>query len=105
MRNGHRQCARRCSRGRANPAEAAFSPESRAAHNRPYAGGYVLDRHGATARGVHAMQVEICRATYLDAELREPGQGLAAVASVLAGLVRRIAEELAGERPLPMAAE
>jgi len=77
----------------------------RAAHNRPYAGGYVLDRHGATARGVHAMQVEVCRSTYLDADLREPGQGLAAVASVLAGLVRRMAEELASDRRLPMAAE
>jgi N-formylglutamate amidohydrolase len=77
----------------------------RAAHNRPYAGGYVLDRHGATARGVHALQVEICRATYLDAELREPGEGFVAVASVLAGLVRRMAEELAGTRRLPMAAE
>lgn len=77
----------------------------RAAHNRPYAGGYVLDRHGATARGVHALQVEICRSTYLDAELREPGEGFAAVASVLAGLVRRLAEELAGFRRLPMAAE
>jgi N-formylglutamate amidohydrolase len=77
----------------------------RAAHNRPYAGGYVLDRHGATARGVHAMQVEVCRSTYLDAELREPGQGLAAVARVLAGLVRRMSEELASDRRLPMAAE
>ena len=77
----------------------------RAAHNRPYAGGYVLDRHGATARGLQAMQVEICRSTYLDAQLREPGPGLAAVARVLAGLVRRMAEELAVGRSLPQAAE
>src|SRR5690606_16073345 len=45
----------------------------RAAHNRPYAGGFVLDRHGAPGRGIHAMQVELCRTTYLDAELRQPG--------------------------------
>jgi N-formylglutamate amidohydrolase len=77
----------------------------RVAHNRPYAGGYVLDRHGASARGLHAMQVEICRSTYLDAQLREPGPGLAAVARVLAGLVRRMAEELAAGRSLPQAAE
>jgi len=77
----------------------------RVAHNRPYAGGYVLDRHGASTRGVHAMQVEICRSTYLDAQLREPGPGLAAVARVLAGLVRRMAEELAAGRSLPQAAE
>jgi N-formylglutamate amidohydrolase len=77
----------------------------RVAHNRPYAGGYVLDRHGASTRGVHAMQVEICRSTYLDTQLREPGSGLAAVARVLAGLVRRMAEELAAGRSLPQAAE
>jgi len=77
----------------------------RVAHNRPYAGGYVLDRHGASTRGVHAMQVEICRSIYLDAPLREPGPGLAGVARALAGLVRRMAEELAAGRSLPQAAE
>ena len=77
----------------------------RAAHNRPYAGGYVLDRHAVPARGVHAMQVEICRSAYLDSRLREPGPGLAGVARVLTGLVRRMAEELAAGRRLPQAAE
>jgi N-formylglutamate amidohydrolase len=77
----------------------------RVAHNRPYAGGYVLDRHAAPGRGLHAVQVEICRSLYLDAHLREPGAGLAAVARVLAGLVRRLADELSAGRRLPQAAE
>lgn len=77
----------------------------RVAHNRPYAGGYVLDRHATPARGLHALQVEICRSAYLDAQLHEPGPGLASVTRVLAGLVRRIAEELAIGRSLPQAAE
>lgn len=77
----------------------------RAAHNRPYAGGYGLDRHARPARGLHAMQVEICRAAYLDAHLQEPGPGLAAVVRVMAGLVRRLAEELAAGRRIPQAAE
>lgn len=77
----------------------------RAAHNRPYAGGYVLDRHSATARGVHAMQIEVCRSTYLDAQLREPSRGVASVVRVLAGLVRRMAEELSAVRSFPQAAE
>lgn len=68
----------------------------RAAHNRPYAGGYVLDRHGAPQRRLHAMQIEVCRAIYLDPALRQPGDGLEPVAEVLAGLVRRLAEELGG---------
>ncbi|MGC1271171.1 MAG: N-formylglutamate amidohydrolase, partial [Croceibacterium sp.] len=75
------------------------------AHNRPYAGGYVLDRHGAPARGIHALQVEVCRSTYLDSHLREPGPGMAAVVRVLTGLVRRMADELAEHRRLPQAAE
>lgn len=66
----------------------------RSAHNRPYAGGYVLDRHGAPARGLSAMQLEICRATYLDAHLREPGAGIEGVSRLLIGLVRRLAEEV-----------
>lgn len=77
----------------------------RAAHNRPYAGGYGLDRHAAPTRGLHALQLEVCRTAYLDPQLREPGPGLAAVARVLSGLVRRMAEELAAGRSLPQAAE
>lgn len=75
------------------------------AHNRPYAGGYVLDRHGAPARGLHAMQIEVCRSAYLDRRLSEPGPGLPAVARVLAALVRRLAGELAGGPGMAQAAE
>lgn len=78
----------------------------RAAHNRPYAGGYVLDRHGAPQRALHAMQVEVCRTAYLDPALREPGEGLEGVAQVLAGMVRRLAQELGSQAmPLAQAAE
>ena len=77
-----------------------------AAHNRPYAGGYVLDRHGSPARGLHAMQVEVCRSVYLDSALREPGEGVDQTAELLSGLVRRLADELlSGARKLPQAAE
>ncbi|MFB0611130.1 N-formylglutamate amidohydrolase [Aurantiacibacter poecillastricola] len=79
---------------------------ARAAHNRPYAGGYVLDRHGAPARGLSAMQIEICRATYLDSALREPGEGLETVAETLTGLVRRLSEEVSsGQQGFAQAAE
>lgn len=77
-----------------------------AAHNRPYAGGYVLDRHGAPARQIGAMQVEVCRAAYLDELLCEPGPGLDRVVATLTGLVRRLAEEVAsGSRGFAEAAE
>ncbi len=59
-----------------------------AAHNRPYAGGYVLDRHAGVRRGVHALQIEIDRRCYLDAMLREPGKGFDRLVEELSGLVR-----------------
>lgn len=79
-----------------------------AAQNRPYSGGYVLDRHGAPKAGVHAMQIEVCRATYLDRHLAEPGAGLPAVAAMLAALVRELGAEaalLGGQEGLRQAAE
>jgi N-formylglutamate amidohydrolase len=66
----------------------------RTAHNRPYAGGYVLDRHGNPGHDIHALQLELCRSLYLDEELREPGAGLPAIVSAVSGLVRRLAAEL-----------
>lgn len=66
-----------------------------AAHNRPYAGGYVLERHAEPAAGLHALQLEIDRSTYLDAALVEPGSGFDAMVSLLTGLVRRLAGEVA----------
>nr|WP_243414980.1 N-formylglutamate amidohydrolase [Altererythrobacter segetis] len=77
----------------------------RAAHNRPYAGGYVLDRHAAPARCIHGLQIEICRAVYLDERLQEPGQGFDAVAELLTGLVRRLASEFAALGSMRHAAE
>lgn len=79
-----------------------------ASQNRPYSGGYVLDRHGAPREGVHALQIEVCRGTYLDRHLSEPGPGLAAIAAMLAGLVRELGAEaalLGGGEGLRQAAE
>jgi N-formylglutamate amidohydrolase len=79
-----------------------------AALNRPYSGGYVLDRHGAPRGSVHAVQVEVCRAAYLDRHLSEPGAGLPAIAAMLADLVRELGAEaalLCGGEGLRQAAE
>lgn len=81
----------------------------RAAHNRPYAGGYVLDRHGKPPLGIHAMQVEICRSLYLDAEMNQASpRRLPVLAHLLAGLVRELAADVlpaARHGDLPLAAE
>lgn len=79
-----------------------------AAHNRPYAGGYALERHSAPRRGLHALQIEVDRRCYLDAAMRELGAGFAKTAALLSGLVRQLAAEtalLAGGGTWPMAAE
>ncbi|RZM32049.1 MAG: N-formylglutamate amidohydrolase, partial [Sphingomonas sp.] len=75
----------------------------RVARNAPYAGGHVVERHGDPRGGIHAIQLELDRALYLDAALDRPGEGLAATAM----LVRRIAASLAAEIgwPLSQAAE
>jgi N-formylglutamate amidohydrolase len=75
---------------------ACFAENRRlAAHNRPYAGGYVLERHAAPRRGVHAIQLEIDRSSYLDSRLAEPGPGFAGMVELLTALVRRLAGEVA----------
>lgn len=61
------------------------------AHNQPYAGGYVLERHAEPRLGIHALQIEVDRSRYLDAGLMEPGPGLTAMTEDLAALVRRLA--------------
>ena len=82
-----------------------------AAHNRPYAGGYVLDRHARPLAGIHAMQVEVDRSCYLDARMAEPGAGLDSVVAVLARMVRRLSAAVvelsgqAGDHGWPLAAE
>jgi len=78
------------------------------AHNRPYSGGYVLERHGVPKRDIHAMQLEICRSTYLDNRYEELSARLPAVVRSLAGLVRVLAYEvchLGSGNAMPMAAE
>ena len=67
----------------------------RVARNAPYAGGYTTEFYGRPREGVHALQVEINRAIYMDETSLEPHEGfdrlkadLGAVFEALAGLDR-----------------
>ena len=75
--------------------------------NSPYAGGYVLRRHGRPAKGVYAIQLEVSRALYLDEALREPDpDGVARVGAMIAAvadMLDRLARQ--GLSDWPMAAE
>jgi N-formylglutamate amidohydrolase len=68
---------------------------SPANHNRPYSGGYVLDQHAAPVRGLHAMQLEVCRSLYLDGALAQLSAGAAPLAETLAAMVRELAASTA----------
>lgn len=60
------------------------------ARNRPYAGGYITEHYGTPAMGVHALQIEINRALYMDERTHERTAGFA----VLCGKLGAFTEHL-----------
>lgn len=76
-----------------------------AAMNDPYAGGWIVERHGMPAEGVHAIQVELDRTIYLDEALRGPGAGFDRAAKLLEALARTIGEALLDRQAMRAAAE
>jgi N-formylglutamate amidohydrolase len=76
----------------------------RAALNAPYAGGYILERHGRPALGIHALQIEVDRALYLDFAHDRPTAKVAHVQQLVVKLADALASELLSA-PLPLAAE
>jgi N-formylglutamate amidohydrolase len=74
--------------------------------NKPYAGGFITEHYGQPARGLHAMQVEVNRALYMDEQTLERGAGFARLAADLAQLTTELASYLAaGLLSRPEAAE
>lgn len=73
--------------------------------NSPYAGGHIVERHGAPAKGMHAVQLELDRSLYLDQPLEQcDPAGLAFCQS----FVRELIADLRGaalDRAMPLAAE
>jgi N-formylglutamate amidohydrolase len=76
----------------------------RARLNAPYAGGHTLALHGKPRHNIHAIQVEIDRALYLDAALDQPGPGLPAMARWVARLGDALIDQ-ALAAPFALAAE
>ena len=67
-----------------------------AALNTPYSGDYILQRHGDSDRGIHALQLEVDRSLYLDSDLREPTAGLKAMADFVQAVVSDLADQALG---------
>ncbi|HEY5070737.1 MAG TPA: N-formylglutamate amidohydrolase [Caulobacteraceae bacterium] len=58
----------------------------RVARNAPYAGGFTTEHYGRPAAGVHALQIEVNRALYLDEVRLTPTPGFIRLQSDLEGL-------------------
>lgn len=70
--------------------------------NDPYSGGFTTRNYGRPQKAVHALQIEINRALYMDEILIEKTAGFAPLALQMTGLIEAIAES---QLALPTAAE
>lgn len=61
--------------------------------NRPYAGGYITEHYGRPRQGVHALQIEINRALYLDEVSLTRHRGFKPLRDALSRLLVRVFAE------------
>src|SRR5258705_1856301 len=74
--------------------------------NKPYAGGFITEHYGNPAVGLHAIQLELNRALYMDERRYERSASFATVAADLETLADKLAEIPIQElRPYQAAAE
>lgn len=74
------------------------------ARNAPYAGGYTTRLYGKPEAGVHALQIEISRALYLDEATLEQGAGFGGCRERLRALARALTIRPWSELPRRQAA-
>lgn len=65
--------------------------------NQPFAGGWIVERHGQPETGIHALQVEIDRSIYLDRRTGGRAAGFDRAASLLAALAAGLGAMLSGD--------
>lgn len=75
------------------------------ARNAPFAGAYIAQRYGQPSRGMHAVQIEIDRALYLDEARVQPLPGFEDFRQIIRGVVQRIAGLDLGSGSVDLAAE
>jgi N-formylglutamate amidohydrolase len=63
----------------------------RVARNSPFAGGHTVQSYGRPQRGVHALQIEINRALYMNERSLAPSFGFARVKADMTRLVETLA--------------
>lgn len=86
----------------AEVARAARTQGFAAAINAPYAGAHSLARHGRPSDNVHALQIEMDRALYLERDMRAPSEGLRRTQSLFWELAQAAVD---AAQPFAIAAE
>ena len=64
--------------------------------NKPYAGGYITEHYGRPHAGLHALQVEINRALYMNETTFDKSSGFDRIRRDLEGMVRAVMASLPG---------
>jgi N-formylglutamate amidohydrolase len=82
-----------CARRLTDIMERALAMQSFAVvRNNPYAGGFSTEHYGRPALGLHALQIEINRALYMDEERIERLAGLKRISHAVTTLIRALGE-------------
>ncbi len=93
-----------CARWLSDAAVAIFGEQGFVvARNAPFAGGFITQNYGRPSRGVHALQIEIDRALYMDETTLRPTPQFGDIADRLALVVAQLAR--LGDEPMAVAAE
>lgn len=66
-----------------------------AVRNKPYAGGFITEHYGRPVRGLHALQIEINRALYVDEVTLEKKPEFDLLAAALSTFMRQMADFVA----------
>ena len=64
--------------------------------NKPYAGGYITEHYGRPQDGLHALQVEINRALYMNEVTFDKSSGFEQIRRDLEGMVRAVMASIPG---------
>ena len=94
-----------CNRELSSEIEGFFAKQGfHVVRNRPYAGGFITETHGAPQHNRHALQIEINRALYMDETRMEKNRGFAEVEAAIARVLKELStflptiEQKAGTR-------
>lgn len=78
----------------------------RVLRNKPYAGGFITQNHGAPHRGQHALQIEINRGLYMNEASLEKTKNFQNLRAVLEDMVKALLPYVEERfRPTQLAAE